>query len=124
MPSAAAYKGCETSCGRYTCRPNIPWLSRTAICMQLWTIVLRQLSILLVEYSTNSLTSTRVVTKPGAHNGLQLITSTLPLHGGVQSLATIVSIHRESKKGATLIMAITLSILHIFAKFFHCCKEQ
>jgi len=33
-------------------------------------------------------------------------------------------IHRESKKGATLTMAITLSILHGFAKFFHCFKEQ
>jgi len=30
-------------------------------------------------------------------------------------------LHRESKKGA---MAITLSILDRFAKFFHCCKEQ
>jgi len=30
----------------------------------------------------------------------------------------------ESKKGATLSMAITLSVLHRFAKFFHCCKEQ
>jgi len=28
------------------------------------------------------------------------------------------------KKGATLTMAITLSILGGFAKFFHCCKEQ
>jgi len=33
-------------------------------------------------------------------------------------------IHRESKKGATLTMAITLSILGQFAKVFHCCKEQ
>jgi len=33
-------------------------------------------------------------------------------------------LHRESKKGATLSMAITLSILGGFAKFFHCCKEQ
>jgi len=32
--------------------------------------------------------------------------------------------HRESKKGATLTMAITLSILDRFAKFFYCCKEQ
>ena len=35
-----------------------------------------------------------------------------------------VVVHRESKKGATLTMAITLSILDRFAKFFHCCKEQ
>jgi len=28
------------------------------------------------------------------------------------------------KKGATITMAITLSILGAFAKFFHCCKEQ
>ena len=33
-------------------------------------------------------------------------------------------IHRESKKGATITMAITLSILDRFAKFFHCCKQQ
>jgi len=33
-------------------------------------------------------------------------------------------VHRESKKGATLTMAITLSILGGVAKFFHCCKEQ
>jgi len=30
----------------------------------------------------------------------------------------------ESKKGATIYMAITLLILDRFAKFFHCCKEQ
>jgi len=30
----------------------------------------------------------------------------------------------SQKKGATLIMAITLSILGGFAKFFHCWKEQ
>ena len=34
------------------------------------------------------------------------------------------NIHRESKKGATLDIAITLSILDRFAKFFHCCKER
>jgi len=28
------------------------------------------------------------------------------------------------KKGATLTMAITLSILDRFAKFFHCSKQQ
>jgi len=33
-------------------------------------------------------------------------------------------VHCESKKGTTLTMAITLSILDRFAKFFHCCKEQ
>jgi len=33
-------------------------------------------------------------------------------------------LHRESKKGATLTMAITLSVLGGFAKVFHCCKEQ
>ena len=32
-------------------------------------------------------------------------------------------LHRESKKGATF-MAITLSVLDRFAKFFHCCKEK
>jgi len=30
----------------------------------------------------------------------------------------------SQKKGATLTMAITLSILGGFTKFFHCCKEQ
>jgi len=30
----------------------------------------------------------------------------------------------SQKKGGTLTMAITLSILDGFAKFFHCCKEQ
>jgi len=30
----------------------------------------------------------------------------------------------SQKKGATLTMPITLSILDRFAKFFHCCKEQ
>jgi len=30
----------------------------------------------------------------------------------------------SQKKGATLSMAITLSILDRFPKFFHCCKEQ
>jgi len=30
----------------------------------------------------------------------------------------------SQKKGATLTMAITLSILGVFAKFFRCCKEQ
>jgi len=33
-------------------------------------------------------------------------------------------LHRESKKGATLTMAITLSILDRFPKFFHYCREQ
>ena len=32
-------------------------------------------------------------------------------------------LHRKSKKGATLTMAITLSILGGFAKFFHYCKK-
>jgi len=35
------------------------------------------------------------------------------------SLDYIAVLHRESKKGATLTMAITLSILDRFAKFFH-----
>jgi len=33
-------------------------------------------------------------------------------------------LYDESKKGATLTMAITLSIRDRFAKLFHCCKEQ
>jgi len=41
-----------------------------------------------------------------------------------RSVAKCTEIHRESKKGATLTMAITLSILDRFAKFFHCCKQQ
>jgi len=36
----------------------------------------------------------------------------------------ILILHRESKKGATLTMAVTLSILDRFPKFFHCCKQQ
>jgi len=35
-----------------------------------------------------------------------------------------VHVHRESKKGATLTMTITLSILDRFAKFFYCYREQ
>jgi len=42
----------------------------------------------------------------------------------ISYLAFNVQIHRESKKGATLTMAITLSILDGFAKSFHCYKEQ
>ena len=34
------------------------------------------------------------------------------------------SVHCESKKWATLTMAITLSVLDRFAKFFRCCKQQ
>jgi len=30
----------------------------------------------------------------------------------------------SQKKGATVTMAITLSIFDRFVKFFHCCKEQ
>jgi len=30
----------------------------------------------------------------------------------------------SQKKGATLTMAIALSVLDQFAKFFHCCKQQ
>jgi len=33
-------------------------------------------------------------------------------------------LHRESKKGATLNMAVTLSVLDRFAKFFHCCEDH
>jgi len=33
-------------------------------------------------------------------------------------------LHRESKKGDTVTMDITLSIRDRFAKFLHCCKEQ
>jgi len=41
---------------------------------------------------------------------------------GGSALAHI--LHRESKNGATLTMAITLSVLDRFAKFVHCCKQQ
>jgi len=38
---------------------------------------------------------------------------------------TFCSIYTVSqKKGATLSMAITLSVLDRFAKFFHCCKVR
>jgi len=33
-------------------------------------------------------------------------------------------LHRKSIKGATITMAITLSIPDRFAEFFHCCKEH
>ena len=39
-------------------------------------------------------------------------------------LSNFSNIHRESKKGATLTMAITLSILDRFAKFFHCMAKS
>ena len=51
-------------------------------------------------------------------------------HGLGVSNMKISSVLREwlytvsQKKGATLTMAITLSILDRFAKFFHCCKQQ
>ena len=53
----------------------------------------------------------------------------LPNIGGAlcstpQSLADAHYYTVSQKKGATLTMAITLSILDRFAKFFHCCKEQ
>ena len=35
-----------------------------------------------------------------------------------------IHVHCESKKGATLSMAITLSVLDGFAKFFHCTKSS
>ena len=42
-----------------------------------------------------------------------------------QSLCHFFVIYTVSqKKGATLTMAVTLSILDRFAKFFHCCKDQ
>jgi len=48
--------------------------------------------------------------------------------GGKESdqfaLYNITNYSVSQKKGATLYMAITLSILDRFAKFFHCCKEQ
>ena len=40
-------------------------------------------------------------------------------HRGVTLFYTV-----SQKKGATLTMAVTLSILDGFAKCFHCCKEQ
>ena len=47
------------------------------------------------------------------------------LHQYVTTSANwLLILHCESKKGATLIMAITLSILDRYAKFFHWCKEQ
>ena len=53
----------------------------------------------------------------------------LPNIGGAlcsipQSLADAHYYTVSQKKGATLTMAITLSILGGFAKFFHCYKEQ
>ena len=51
---------------------------------------------------------------PGNVNGFRVLAALL--HGTL--------VHRESKKGATLTMVITLSMLDRFAKFFHRCKEQ
>ena len=53
----------------------------------------------------------------------------LPNIGGAlcstpQSLAHAYYYTVSQKKGATLTMAITLSSLDRFAKFFHCCKQQ
>jgi len=48
------------------------------------------------------------------------VQTTIHLHW----ITCYISVHGESKKGATLTMAITLSILGGFAKFFNCCKEQ
>jgi len=42
----------------------------------------------------------------------------------IARIYVLIAIHRESKKGATLTMAITLSVLGEFANFFHCCKEH
>jgi len=41
-----------------------------------------------------------------------------------QSFVKICFLHCESKKGATLTMTITLSILDGFAKFFYSCKDH
>ena len=53
----------------------------------------------------------------------------LPNIGGaicstLQSLADAHYYTVSQKKGATLTMAVTLSILDRFAKFFHYCKDQ
>ena len=43
----------------------------------------------------------------------------------LQNWPTVLQLYTVSqKKGATLTMAITLSIHDRFAKFFHCCKQQ
>jgi len=56
---------------------------------------------------------------PGERAIIRLCVCVLPV------VALVVNaLHRESKKGATLTMAITLSILGGFAKFFYFCKEQ
>ena len=57
------------------------------------------------------------------------VMAALPNTGGAlcstpQTLADAHYYSVSQKKGATLYMAITLSILDRFAKFFHCCKEQ
>ena len=44
-------------------------------------------------------------------------------HAGFVVLSIVTTLWVK-KKGATLSMAITLSIFDRFAKFFHCCKEQ
>ena len=57
------------------------------------------------------------------------VMAALPNIGGAlcstpQSLADAHYYTVSQKKGATLTIAITLSFLDGFAKFFHCCKEQ
>ena len=63
----------------------------------------------------------------GKKNPRQDIIEVFEMYRGYSSVALqeLFEIYSVSqKKGATLYMAITLSILDRFAKFFHCCKEQ
>jgi len=45
-------------------------------------------------------------------------------HISTSGLRDLLTYPVSQKKGATLTMPITLSVLDRFAKFFHCCKEQ
>ena len=55
------------------------------------------------------------------------VSTAMPRVSSSRSYLTRVSVSNytvSQKKGATLSMAITSSILDRFPKFFHCCKEQ
>ena len=52
--------------------------------------------------------------------GVVVTVLTVPFVGEVKVLREL---HRELKRGATLTMTITLSILDRSAKFYHCCKQ-
>jgi len=66
-------------------------------------------------------------TKPGVYTIVTIYTHLMVVRLRLKSyfvFTHFVFLHCESKKAATLTMAITLSVLHRFAKFSLCCKER